>query len=53
MGLWWVEGLGPTTLCENMLFCHCFKNNVVTFAFIAYKCLICNGRKINLEAQKW
>jgi len=27
-----------TTLCENMLFCHGFKNNIAIFAFIAYKC---------------
>jgi len=25
----------------------------VIFAFIAYRCSICNGRKINLEVQKW
>jgi len=49
MGLCWVEGLGPTTLCrQNMLFCHCFKNDVVIFAFIAYKCLLCNGIKNQL-----
>jgi len=35
-------GLGPSppeaddTFCENMLFCHRFKNDVAIFALIAY-----------------
>jgi len=45
MGVWGscpsgVRGLWPqkltTLLCENVLFCHGFKNNIAVFAFIAY-----------------
>jgi len=41
------------TFCENMLFCHGFKNHIAIFAFIACKCSIQNGRKFGLEAEKW
>jgi len=49
-GAW---GLWPQKLTTHMLFCHGFKNVIAIFAFIAYKCSIWNGRKINLEAEKW
>jgi len=41
-----VEGLGASppevddTFCENVLFCHGFKNDIAISAFIAYTCSI-------------
>jgi len=53
---WWGSGRQSpqklmTLFCENMLFCQGFKNDILTFAFTAYS-LICNGTKINLEAEQ-
>ena len=40
-----------TTLFAKM--CHFVTASRTIFAFVAYKCSISNGRKINLEAEKW
>jgi len=51
------EGLGRSlpeaddTFSENVPFCHGFK--IAILAFIAFKSSTRNGRKINLEAEKW
>jgi len=43
---------GDDFFVKNMLLCHSFKNDIVTFPFTAYKSSIWNGRKINLEAEQ-
>jgi len=42
----------PTTLSVKICYFVTVLRMVI-FAFIGYKCSIRNGRKINLEAEKW
>jgi len=40
-------------ICYFLHFCHGFKSFIAMFAFTAYKCSTRNGRKFNLETEKW
>jgi len=52
VGVWVRSPQKLTTLFVKMPFCHSSKNDMAISAFIAYKCLTRNGRKIILPSRQ-